>query len=335
LIAAKRLAKNVGIQPACRSLGVARATFYRRLSPKENIAQRPRKPSPRSLSEDEKMTVLTVLTSERFVDRAPAEVVATLLDDGLYLCSERTMYRILKANKMLRERRAQRRHPNYSKPELVASGPNQVWSWDITKLKGPKTWSYIYLYVILDIYSRKTVAWMLADRERAFLAKQLIEGAYVQENIEPKTLVLHSDRGSPMTAKCTAQLLADLGVVGSLSRPQVSNDNPFSESQFKTLKYHPGFPKRFRGMEEARDFCCTFFAWYNGHHRHGGIAMLTPNDVHDGQAQKILDARQRTMDLAFQLFPERFPRPPQIKGLPENVYINPPIEDETGVEKTH
>lgn len=334
-MATKQLAENVGIQPACRSLGIPRATFYRWRSPKKNIVQQPRLPSPRALSDEEKMTVLNVLTSERFVDRAPAEVVATLLDDGAYLCSERTMYRILKEQKMLHERRAQRRHPNYAKPELIASSPNQVWSWDVTKLLGPKTWTYFYLYVILDIFSRKVVAWMLADRERANLAMQLIEGAYVQENIEPQSLVLHSDRGAPMTAKCTAQLLAELGVTRSLSRPQVSDDNPFSESQFKTLKYHPGFPKRFSTIEEAREFCRSFFPWYNQHHRHGGIAMLTPNDVHEGQAQKILDARQRTMDIAFESYPERFSRRPKIQGLPEHVYINPPFESAKGVEKTH
>jgi len=282
------------------------------------------------------MNVLDVLNSERFVDRAPAEVVATLLDEGQYLCSERTMYRILKTQKMVHERRAQRRHPKYAKPELVASQPNQVWSWDITKLLGPKTWTYFYLYVILDIYSRKVVAWMLADRERANLAMQLIEGACTQENIEPKTLILHSDRGAPMTAKCTAQLMADLSVTRSLSRPQISDDNPFSESQFKTLKYHPGFPKRFSGIEEAKEFCRSFFPWYNGHHRHGGIAMLTPNNVHEGRAQTILDARQRTMNTAFSAFPERFSKGrPTVKKLPPKVYINPPIEDENVLEKVH
>ena len=221
-----------------------------------------------------------MLAGPRFVDRAPAEVVATLLDEGHYLCSERTMYRILAADQPVRERRNQREHPQYTKPELVATAPNQTWSWDITKLLGPTKWTYFYLYVVLDIFSRYAVGWMVADRENSALAGRLIEETCHKQGVQPQVLTLHSDRGAPMTSKCTAQLLADLGVTRSLSRPQVSDDNPFSEAQFKTLKYHPGFPGRFHDITAAIAFCRTFFPWYNTEHRHGGIAMLTPDDVH-------------------------------------------------------
>ena len=203
------------------------------------------------LEPEERERVVEVLHSERFVDRSPAEVFATLLDEKKYLCSERTMYRILAENQPVRERRNQLQHPHYAKPELVATAPNQVWSWDITKLLGPKKWTYYYLYVLLDIFSRYAVGWMVADRENSALAGRLIEETCTKHGVEPEVLTLHSDRGSPMTSKCTAQLLADLGVTRSLSRPQVSDDNPFSEAQFKTLKYHPGFPRRFLGIDHA------------------------------------------------------------------------------------
>ena len=241
-----------------------------------------------------------MLAGPRFVDRAPAEVVATLLDEGHYLCSERTMYRILAADQPVRERRNQREHPQYSKPELVATAPNQTWSWDITKLLGPTKWTYFYLYVVLDIFSRYAVGWMVADRENSALAGRLIEETCHKQGVQPQVLTLHSDRGAPMTSKCTAQLLADLGVTRSLSRPQVSDDNPFSEAQFKTLKYHPGFPGRFHDITAAIAFCRTFFPWYNTEHRHGGIAMLTPDDVHRriesarGRASRTLRSRDPT-----------------------------------------
>ena len=230
-----------------------------------------------------------MLAGPRFVDRAPAEVVATLLDEGRYLCSERTMYRILAADRPVQERRNQREHPRYAKPELVATAPNQTWSWDITKLLGPTKWSYFYLYVVLDIFSRYAVGWMVADRENSALAGRLIEETWHKQGVQPRVLTPHSDRGAPMTSKCTAQLLADLGVTRSLSRPQVSDDNPFSEAQFKTLKYHPGFPGRFRDITAAIAFCRTFFPWYNTEHRHGGIAMLTPDDVHHHRTRSVLD----------------------------------------------
>jgi putative transposase len=277
------------------------------------------------LNEAERERVVSVLTSERFVDRSPGEVFATLLDDNEYLCSERTMYRVLAERAPVRERRNQLRHPKYAKPQLVATAPNQVWSWDITKLLGPEKWTYYYLYVLLDLFSRYAVGWMVADRENSALAGRLIEETCHKHGVEPKVLTLHSDRGSPMTSKCTAQLLADLGVTRSLSRPQVSDDNPFSESQFKTLKYHPGFPGRFRDRDHATGHCRSFFPWYNTEHRHGGIAMLTPADVHFGRAPQVIAERRRTLEAAWTAHPERFVRGmPQPKPLPEAVWINPP-----------
>ena len=239
-MAAAKLALDVGVQPACAALGVSRATYYRRQSPPR--PQQPRPTPARALSQTEREDVLVVLDSDRFVDSAPEAVHAALLDDGRYLCSPRTMYRLLNDRAPVRERRNQLRHPDYKKPELVAEAPNEVWSWDITKLLGPKKWTYYYLYVLLDIFSRYVVGWMVADRENSALASRLITETCAKHGVEPTVLTLHSDRGSPMTSKCTAQMLADLGVIQSLSRPQVSDDNPFSEAQFKTLKYRPGFP---------------------------------------------------------------------------------------------
>ena len=323
-MAAKSLALQVGVVPACRALGVSRATFYRRhrMVPGR---QQPRPTPARALCDTERERVLDTLACARFVDRSPAEVVATLLDEGRYLCSERTMYRILAANQPVRERRNQLTHPNYTKPELVATGPNQTWSWDITRLLGPKPWTYFYLYVLLDIFSRYTVGWMVAERESSALAATLIEQTCLKQGIEPQMLTLHSDRGAPMTSKCTAQLLADLGVTRSLSRPQVSDDNPFSEAQFKTLKYHPSFPRRFEDVAVATGFCRSFFPWYNTEHRHAGIAMLTPQDVHYGRAQQVLEQRERTLRLAWDRHPERFVSgTPKPQPLPNEVWINPP-----------
>ena len=253
--------------------------------------------------------------------------MATLLDEDRYLCSERTMYRILADNTPVRERRNQLEHPRYSKPQLVATGPNQVWSWDITKLLGPKKWTYFYLYVLLDIFSRYVVGWMMAERENSALASRLIEETCLKQGVAPEVLTLHSDRGAPMTSKCTAQLLADLGITRSLSRPQVSDDNPFSEAQFKTLKYHPGFPGRFAGIDEALGYCREFFPWYNTEHRHGGLSMLTPHDVHHGLAQGTLARRQQALESAWATHPERFVRGrPSAGELPVAVWINPPDE---------
>ena len=329
-MAAEQLAQQVGVAPACRALGVSRATFYRRKTPAP-AHQQPRPTPARALCESERERVVEVLTLPRFVDRSPGEVFATLLDAGKYLCSERTMYRILALNQPLRERRNQLQHPQYAKPELVATGPNQIWSWDITKLLGPKKWTYYYLYLLLDIFSRYVVGWMVADRENSALAGRLIQETCHKQGVQPQVLTLHSDRGAPMTSKCTAQLLADLGITRSLSRPQVCDDNPFSEAQFKTLKYHPGFPGRFTDMADATRFCRSFVPWYNTEHRHGGIAMLTPEDVHHGRAAQVLAQRQRVLDAAWAAHPERFVRGiPKISPLPEQVWINPPATSTTG-----
>ncbi len=329
-MAAQELALEVGVAPACQALGVSRATFYRRQRPAPGH-QQPRPTPARALCKSEREHVLDVLASPRFVDRSPAEVVATLLDESQYLCSERTMYRVLAANQAARERRNQREHPQYARPELVATGPNQTWSWDVTKLLGPKKWTYFYLYVILDIFSRYVVGWMVADRENSALAGRLIEETCHKHGVEPQVLTLHSDRGAPMTSKCTAQLLADLGVTRSLSRPQVSDDNPFSEAQFKTLKYHPGFPGRFLDIDTAIAYCRSFFPWYNTEHRHGGISMLTPDDVHHGRAPTVLAQRQRILEAAWNAHPERFVRGiPKLRPLPQAVWINPPVTSMTG-----
>jgi putative transposase len=329
-MAATELAPEVGVKPACGALGVSRATYYRRLRPISGPQQR--RPTPaRALSEDEKEDIFTTLDSDRFVDSAPAAVVATLLDEQTYLCSERTMYRLLASRAPVRERRDQLRHPQYSKPELMATGPNQVWSWDITKLLGPKKWTYYYLYVILDIYSRYAVGWMIADRENSILASRLITETCAKYDVAPEVLTLHSDRGAPMTSKCTAQLLADLGVIQSLSRPRVSDDNPYSEAQFKTLKYHPSFPRRFDNIEHSLRFMQRFMPWYCNEHRHGGIAMLSPRDVHFGHAEQVLAQRQIAMDVAYNAHPERFTRGrPLVEKLPEAVYINPPEQAQPG-----
>ena len=329
-MATQPLASQVGVAPACRALGVPRATFYRCQRPAPGH-QQPRPTPARALCASERAHVLDVLASPRFVDRSPAEVVATLLDEGQYLCAERTMYRILAANQPVRERRNQLSHPCYTKPELVATGPNQTWSWDITRLRGPKRWTSFYLYVLLDIFSRYVVGWMVADRENAALAATLIEETCLKQDIEPQVLTLHSDRGAPMTSKCTAQLLADLGVTRSLGRPQVSDDNPFSEAQFKTLKYHPSFPGRFDDITAAIAFCRSFFPWYNTEHRHAGIAMLTPDDVHHHRASDVLAQRGRTLQAAWTLHPERFVHgTPKPDPLPEAVWINPPATFTTG-----
>ena len=330
MIAAEGLSVQVGVEPACAALGVSRATFYRRKRPTPG-RQQPRPTPARALSKNERKHVVEVLSSDRFVDRSPAEVFATLLDEKTYLCSERTMYRVLAECQPVRERRNQLQHPQYAKPELMATAPNQVWSWDITKLLGPKKWTYYYLYVLLDIYSRYAVGWMVADRENSALAGRLIEETCTKQGVEPEVLTLHSDRGSPMTSKCTAQLLGDLGVTRSLSRPQVSDDNPFSEAQFKTLKYHPGFPRRFTDINHATGHCRSFFPWYNTEHRHGGISMLTPHDVHHGLAPAVIAKRKRTLEAAWAAHPERFVKgTPKPTPLPEAVWINPPETSTTG-----
>jgi putative transposase len=273
----------------------------------------------------ERDAVRRLLHSQRFCDRAPREVYAAELDAGRYYCSVRTMYRILQQDQSSRERRNQLRHPQYQKPELLATGPNQVWSWDITKLLGPQKWTYYYLYVMLDIFSRYVVGWMLAHRESADLARRLIRETVVKQSVVEEQLTIHSDRGPSMTSHGVAQLLASLGVTKSHSRPQVSNDNPFSESQFKTMKYWPEFPDRFDGFEHAHGFCGQFFSWYNDEHYHSGIGLLTPAMLHYGAAERVRDERQRALSAAYAAHPERFvqglPAPP---ALPTAAWINPP-----------
>jgi transposase InsO family protein len=269
--------------------------------------------------------VLDLLRGERFVDLAPAEVYASLLDEGVYRCSIRTMYRILASENEVRERRNQLRHPVYQKPELLAQKPNEVWSWDITKLMGPAKWTYYYLYVIIDIFSRRAVGWCVADRESTTLFKALFDDTITNNRVLPGRLTLHADRGGPMKAKATALLLADLGVTKSHSRPHISNDNPFSESHFKTLKYQPEFPDRFGCIQDAKAFCRRFFTWYNENHHHVGIGLMTPDQVHYGQADAVYAARQTTLDRAFRRNPNRFvnksPMPP---ASPTEAWINPP-----------
>lgn len=320
------LASDVGTKAACEALGVSRASVYRRrvaADVTETVKQR--KASPRALSEPERQEVLDTLHSERFQDKAPQEVYATLLDDGRYLCSTRTMYRILDGNAEVKERRDQLRHPAYEKPELLATAPNQVWSWDITKLLGPEKWTYFYLYVILDIFSRYVVGWMLANRESAVLAKELIGETCTKQGVQPGQLTIHADRGSSMKSKPVAFLMADLGVTKTHSRPHTSDDNPFSESQFKTLKYRPDFPDRFGSIEDARAFCRSFFTWYNYEHKHTGICLLPPAAVHYGKAEALITARQSVLDKAYKLNPKRFVRkPPTHAPMPEAVWINPP-----------
>ncbi len=319
---------RLGVASLCAALSLPRATYYRRRKPRLVVQ---RLVPARALSTAEREAVLAVLHEPRFVDLAPAEVYARLLDEGHYLCSERTMYRILAASAEVRERRNQLRHPQYKKPELLATAPNQVWSWDITKLLGPTKWTYFYLYVLLDIFSRYVVGWMVARRESAILADRLIRQCCERQGIEPGQLVIHADRGPSMTSKALALLLADLGITKSHSRPNVSNDNPYSEAHFKTLKYRPDFPERFGSLEDARLHCGTFFDWYNHEHRHGGIAMLTPHDVHSGRAPDRVTARAQVLAFAYAARPDRFVGgPPVPTPVPTAAWINPPAAGKEG-----
>jgi putative transposase len=325
MAAVEELSPLIGVRRACQDLSVPRSGVYRRrrrLSPPPVHALRS---SARRLKDEEKSTVLAYLHEERFQDCSPAQVYASLLDDGQYHCSIRTMYRLLDAKDENRERRDQLIHPPYRKPELLATGPNQLWSWDITKLRGPVKWSFYYLYVILDVFSRYVTGWMIAYRETAALAKQLIEHSCLKQKITPGQLTIHADRGSSMTSKSLALLLGDLGVVKTHSRPHVSDDNPFSEAHFKTMKYRPNYPDRFGSIQDARLFCQEFFPWYNQQHHHSGLNLLTPADVHYGQAVQLISKRQAVLDLAYQAHPERFVRrPPLHPSLPNAVWINPP-----------
>jgi putative transposase len=317
------LGPRLGVAPTCAALGIARATFYRGQQPRPE--PRPRPTPARALPPAERQAALEVLHEPRFVDLSPTEVYATLLDEDRYLCSERTLYRVLAEAQEVRERRDQLRHPHYAAPQLLATRPNELWSWDITKLLGPSKWTYYYLYVLLDVFSRYVVGWLLAPRELARLAEQLIAESCQRQGIAPGQLTVHADRGAAMTSKPVALLLADLGVTKSHARPHVSNDNPFSESQFKTMKYRPEFPERFGSLEHGRSFCGDFFPWYNTEHHHLGLGLFTPHDVHYGLAAAKREQRALVLADAFARHPERFPNgPPQPKAVPTAVWINPP-----------
>ena len=342
MAAVQELTPTLGAGAACQAVGLWRGAaarqqaLLRRKAFVGPLAQRVARPTPPlALDAQERQLLLDTLNSERFVDTAPAAVHAMLLDEGRYLGSVRTMYRLLQADGGSRERRDQLIHPAYAKPELLASAPNQVWSWDITKLKGPAKWTCFHLYVILDIFSRCVVGWLIALRESAELAEQLIAETVARQAIEPGTLTLHADRGASMRSKPVAALLADLEITKSHSRPHVSDDNPYSESQFKTMKYRPDFPERFGCIEDAREFCQSFFPWYNGVHRHSGIGYMTPHSVHSGQAQALLIARQATLDAAFLAHPNRFKnRNPQPHALPTAAWINPPAQEKRPASNT-
>jgi putative transposase len=329
------MAPRIGTRAACRAAGVAQATWHRRhriSPPAPKAAAVPHKDriQPRALTAAERAAILNALHSERFADLAPDEVWAVLLDEGTYLGSVSTYYRVLRQAGESRERRRQATHPAKVKPELVATRPNQVYSWDITKLHGPAKWTYYHLYVILDIYSRYAVGWMVATRESAILAEKLISETCAKQDITRGQLSLHADRGSSMTSKPVALLLADLGITQSHSRPHVSNDNPYSEAAFKTLKYRPAFPARFPSVEAARAHCQDFFRWYNNEHRHGGLGLHTAADVHHGHAPAIQAGRAQVLDAAYQAHPERFvSRPPTPPDLPVTSWINPPQEKAT------
>ena len=319
------LAQHIPVSRACEVLGFPRSSLYRQRRGKAAGTLTPRPTPARALSDEERTCVRDLLNSERFVDQSPYEVYAALLDEGVYHCSIRTMYRILADHREVQERRNQLRHPAYTKPELLATGPNQLWSWDITKLRGPVTWHYYYLYVILDVYSRYVVGWLLAEYESANLAQQLIAESCRKQGIAREQLTLHADRGAAMIAKSLTQFLSDLGVDKSHSRPHTPDDNPFSEAQFKTMKYRPDYPQRFESKDHALTWARAFFPWYNQEHHHVALGLLTPAMVHLGLAQTVLAQRQATLDLAYAQHPERFVHGvPATVPVPTAVWINPP-----------
>jgi putative transposase len=336
--AVAELAPQIGVRAACDAVGTAQAGYYRRHR-QCPLPERPApvphrdRPQPRALAQQEQQAILDVLHSDRFVDLAPAEVWATLLDEGVYLGSISTFYRLLRRADETGERRRQATHPATVKPELVATAPNQVWSWDITKLRGPAKWTYYHLYVILDIFSRYAVGWMVASRESASLAEVLIRQTCAKQGIGRDQLTIHADRGSSMTSKPVASLLADLAVTQSHSRPHVSDDNPFSEAQFKTVKYRPDFPGRFASIQAARLHCQSFFPWYNDEHRHTGLGLHTPADVHYGTAEAVRDKRAAVLNEAYTAHPERFVRKhPDPPKLPTGSWINPPDQPEEATQ---
>ena len=310
---------------ACRLMGVSRMWYYRAMAPKAQPHQRKKRPRGRYIGEAERAQIRAVLNSERFYDMPPRQIYATLLDEGRYVCHWRTMYRILSECDQVRERRNQRKHPPYRKPERLASGPNQLWSWDITKLRGPYKWTHYSLYVIMDVYSRYVVGWTIAPGESSALARTLIQTSCRRQGIAHHQLIIHSDRGSAMTSKTVAQLLAELGVEKSLSRPYNSNDNPYSEAQFKTMKYRPTYPGRFGSLEDAKAWTGRFLLWYNHSHYHTGLALMVPAVVHAGQEKAVRAARQQVLKEAYERHPERFARGvPKVGMPPKNVWINKP-----------
>ena len=326
------LSPLVGAMAACKALKLSRASYYRKRLPRI-VTVKPRRKVPRALMASERQTALAYLHEERFQNCSPAAICATLLDEGTYPCSIRTMYRLLAVEGESRERRDQLTHPAYTKHELLATAPNQLWSWDITKLMGPAKWTYFYLYVILDVFSRYAVGWMVAHRETAALAQQLIAETIAKQGIVPDQLTIHADRGAVMTSKPVAFLLADLGVTKTHSRPHVSDDNPYSESQFRTMKYRPEFPDRFGCIQDSRAFGRSFFAWYNDQHRHSGLALLTPAMVHFGLAPEVVAQRQIVLDAAYQAHPERFVRKPPIQAQPPlRVWINKPPDSDNNTQ---
>jgi len=320
--------ERLGVAPTCAAFGLVRASYYRWHRGKREVRRRR---SARALSDGEQERVVALLHEPDYVDLSPAQAVAKLLDAGQYVCSERTMYRMLAARGEVRERRAQLTHPCYAKPELLATTPNEVWSWDITKLLGPAKWTYYYLYVILDLFSRYVVGWMVAEREAAFLARRLIAETIERHGIVRGQLTVHADRGPSMRSKPVAQLLSDLGVVKSHNRPYCASDNPYSESQFKTMKYRPDFPGRFGSLQDTRAFCRPFFAWYHTEHYHSGLGWMTPHDVYFGRAEEKRARRAAVLAHAYAKHPERFVRGlPVPAALPTEVWINPPSKRETG-----
>lgn len=323
--AAETLAERVGVSRACDALDVPRSALYRARQPGPEPKSRP---TPRNaLSEAERAAVRETLNSERFMDMPPRQVYATLLDESRYLCHWRTMYRVLAAHGEVRERRSLRQHPVYRKPELLATRPNQVWSWDITHLRGPVKWSSYKLYTVLDIFSRYVVGWLIAEVESSELARQLIAVSARKQGILPDQLTLHADNGAPMTGKPLSQLLVDLGITRSHNRPHTSDDNPFSEAQFKTMKYRPDYPDRFDSVAHARQWARGFFEWYNDAFYHSGLNLLTPASVHYGEAAAIQQQRQAVMAAAYAAHPARFSGGlPQVQGTPAAVWINPPVE---------
>lgn len=327
------LALAVGTQAACSALAVPRASYYRQEAPPPLPGPRKvpvRAPSPRALSAPERQVVLDTLHGARFLDRSPGHVVAALLSEDTWLCSERTMYRLREAQGETQERRRQRQHPVYVKPQLRACAPNQVWSWDYTKVRGPARGIWFHLFVLLDLFSRYVVGWTLTRRPSAAVARHLLRETLIKHPVEPGTLTVHNDRGAEFVADDVSKLFETLDVARSFSRPRTSNDNPYSESQFKTTKYHPDYPGCFAGFEAAWAYFETFFDWYNTDHRHSGIAWLTPETVHTGQAAQMLARHQATKDLAFAANPERFVNgPPQVARLPEEVWINAPTAHDT------